>query len=163
MVRYSHVSLLIPCEINGADEITSYLGFQPSRIRESKMRTRQKDGRLQETITQAWMLDSPKDANANLTDRLYALADTIEPFSNRLLTLDSHHKRWIDIVYHTTPQHPNGITGAFDWFRMPATLMQRLALWNLDMSYEVFWFNHPEWKNPRSQNWWRKIFKPLSK
>src|SRR5271170_2010827 len=162
MVRYSHVSLLIPCEINEADEITAHLGFQPSRVREDKIKIRQKDGEFRETITRSWMLDSPKNENADPTERLYALADSIEPFSNRLLALDSHYRRWIDIVFHITPQHPHGITGEFDWFRMPATLMQRLASWNLDVSYEVFWFNHPEWKNPRVQKWWQQILKPLS-
>jgi hypothetical protein len=163
MVRYSHVSLVVPCEISEADQITDHLGLQPSRVRESKTQTRQKDHELQETIIRTWMFDSPENENANPTKRLFALADAIEPFSSRLQTLDARYKRWIDIVLHVTPQHPHGITGEFDWFTMPATLMRRLASWNLDVSYEVFWFDHPEWKKPRAQSWWQKLLKPQPK
>ncbi len=50
-----------------------------------------------------------------------------------------------DILYHITPQHARGVTGEFDWFRMPAELMRRYGAWDLDVSYESIWFDHPDW------------------
>jgi hypothetical protein len=104
------------------------------------------------------MFDTPKSAEeANPTGRLFALADAIEPFGERLLSLEGQFHRFVDIVYHVTPQHPNGITGEFDWFQMPAALMRRLVSWNLDVSYEAFWFNHPDWESPTRRSWFSKF------
>ena len=80
------------------------------------------------------------------TSRLEALADAIEPFAERLDLPHLNVKCCIDIVYHVTPQHVGGITGEFDWFRCPAKLMSRISGWGLDVSYESFWFDHPDWQ-----------------
>ena len=163
MIRYSHVSLIILCEtIAVADSISVHLQIKPSRVREDKTQSWSEEHGHKEKITYAWMLDSPKSAtDGDPTARLYALAELIEPFGEKLLTLDAKFKRWIDVLYHVAPQHPHGITGEFDWLRMPATLMKRLANLNLDVSYEAFWFNHPDWVSPQNRNWlkrtWRKI------
>jgi hypothetical protein len=159
MIRYSHVSLLISCKTKSdADLISAHLGIQPSQIRENKFQKWSKETGHSEVVSYSWVFDSPKSASeADPTGRLSALADAIEPFGERVLSLDSQFKRFADIVYHITPQHSNGITGEFDWFRMPAVLMRRLAAWNLDVSYEAFWFNHPDWVNPSSRNFLQKI------
>lgn len=165
MIRYSHVSLLILCRTKSeADWVTSDLGIQPSRVREDRLQRCSKEESRSETNSHTWVFDSPKTAEAaDPTGRLLALADAIEPFGERLLSLDAQFKRFIDIVYHVTPQHSNGITGEFDWFRMPASLMRRFVAWNLDVSYETFWFNHPDWASPTNRNllqrlsqWFRK-------
>ncbi|HTS16953.1 MAG TPA: hypothetical protein VMP11_05215 [Verrucomicrobiae bacterium] len=97
-------------------------------------------------ISSTWVFDSPKSAEAaDPTGRLVGLADAIKPFGERLLSLDTQFKRFVDVVYHVTPQHSNGINGGFDWLRLPAVLMRRFAAWNLDVSWETFWFNHPDW------------------
>jgi hypothetical protein len=93
------------------------------------------------------------------TARLWGLVDAIRPFSEQLVTLDERWKRWIDIVFHVTPQRAAGITGEFDWFRVPASVMKILGEWNLDVSYESFWFNHPDWKVPR-RTWWSRLRGP---
>ena len=149
MIRYSHVSLMIPCAAESAATITSGLGVQPTRIREEKLYVREA-GSSEQQIWHAWMLDSPKThTEGDPTVRLYALADAIEPFGSRLETLRPQFRAWIDIVYHITPQHPRGLKGEFDWFRMPAELMRRYAAWDLDVSYESFWFDHPDWVRPK--------------
>src|ERR1051326_4763664 len=128
MIRYSHVSLLIPCDTNGAAAITSALGVQPTRVRESRTQAQGDDGSWQESTHHTWMLDSPKShADGDPTARLCALADIIEPFAAHLQSLRPQFYPWVDIVYHITPQHPHGITGEFDWFRMAADLMLRFG------------------------------------
>jgi hypothetical protein len=150
MIRYSHVSLLIPCDSVSAATITTALGVEPTRIRKSKFQVRAKDGSFQDRVDHTWMFDSPKShTDGDPTARLYALADAIEPFAVRLPSIREEHKPWVDIVYHVTPQHPNGVTGEFDWLRMPAELMRRFGAWDLNVSYETFWFNHPDWDPKR--------------
>ena len=98
-------------------------------------------------LTHTWMLDSPLDATqGDPTTRLESLADAIEPIADKIVTLDDRFRRFFDIVYHVTPQHVGGISGEFDWFRCPADLMRRISGWNLDVSYEMFWFDHPDWE-----------------
>ena len=139
MIRYSHVSLLIPCDADSAATVTATLGVQPTRIRDTKTQGQADDGSWKESIHHTWMLDSPKsDTEGDPTARLYALADIIEPFASRLSSLRPRFDPWVDIVYHTTPQHPHGVTGEFDWFRMPSELMRRYSVWDLSISYEVF-------------------------
>lgn len=43
----------------------------------------------------------------------------IEPFGDRLATLNERYSRSIDILYHNTPQHPHGTLGEFDMFCTP--------------------------------------------
>jgi hypothetical protein len=161
MIRYSDVSLLILCRTKSeADWITSDLGILPSQVREDKFQHWSKEAGQAETNSYTWVFNSPKDAEtADPTGRLLALADAIEPFGDRLLSLDTQFKRFIDVVYHVTPQHPHGITGEFDWFRMPASLMRRFVAWNLDVSYEAFWFNHPDWVSPTNQSLIRRVLR----
>jgi hypothetical protein len=151
MIRYSHVSLLIPCDAESAATITALLGVQPTAVREGKTQGQREDGSWQESIHQTWTLDSPKShTDGDPTARLYALADIIEPFAPRLPSLRPRFSPFVDIVYHVTPQHPHGITGEFDWFRMPAELMRRYGMWDLSVSYESFWFDHPDWIHPQA-------------
>ena len=132
MIRYSHVSLLIPCAADSAGTITASLGVQPTRIRESKSHGQREDGSWRESTDCTWMLDSPMNhTDGDPTARLYALADVVESFSSRLPSLRPRFSPWIDIVYHITPQSPHGVTGEFDWFRMPAELMRRYSAWDL--------------------------------
>lgn len=153
MIKYSHVSLLILCKAEGVDIISAHLGCNPSRIDHVSQEGVPKTG-----LTHTWRLDSPLGhSDANPTSRLEALVTMIEPFAERLLTLDTAYQPFVDIVYHVTPQHLGGIMGEFDWFSLPAPLIRRLASFNIDVSYESFWFDHPEWKRIR-QPWWRRIF-----
>jgi hypothetical protein len=150
MIRYSHVSLSILCNTRqDADFVTAHLGTQPSQVRESKShRLSKKTGREERTHF-SWSLDSPKSAEqADPTGRLWALANAIEPFGERLLSLDAQFHRHASVIYHLTPQQPTGIAGEFNWLWMPAALMRRFTAWNLDVSYEVIWFNHPDWVKP---------------
>jgi hypothetical protein len=165
MIRYSHVSLFVHCKTRSeADLVTEHLGIQPSQVREDKYQQWSKERGQSEMVSYAWVLDSPKSAEqADPTGRLMALADVIEPFGERLLSLNSEFRRFVDIVYHVTPQHPDGITGEFDWFRMPAVLMRRVATWNLDVSFETFWFDHPDWVSPARRSWWKRVSQSLRK
>jgi len=155
MIRYSHVSLIITCDTTAeADAITAHLGVQPSRIRESKLQSWSKEKGRGEMISWSWMFDSPKGhTEADVPERLWTLAEAIEPFAERLRTLKSPHKPWVDVIYHNTPQHPHGVTGEFHWFRMPVEIMRRLSNWDLSVSYEVFWFDHPDWVRPQRKGW----------
>ncbi len=154
MIRYSHVSLLIPCDAAGVDLISAHLGCSPSRVDHDPNEEVPETG-----LTHTWRIDSPLGhSDADPTGRLDALLGMMEPFGERLLTLDTAYRRFVDIMYHVTPQDLGGISGEFDWFRLPASLIRRLAAFNIDVSYESFWFDHPEWKRIR-QPWWRKIFR----
>jgi hypothetical protein len=143
---------LIPCAADRAAAITALLGVEPTRVRESKSQGWHEDGSWKESTHYAWMLDSPRShTDGDPTARLDALADLIEPFAARLPSLRPQFSPWIDIVYHITPQHPHGVTGEFDWLRMPAELMRRYSAWDLSISYESFWFDHPDWVPPQPQ------------
>ena len=158
MIRYSHVSLLIPVDSESATIITAQLGVEPTRVRESKSQTRAADGIMRDISNHTWMFDSPKShTDGDPTARLYSLADAIEPFAARLPSIRPQFNPWIDILYHVTPQHPHGVTGEFDWFRMPAELMRRYGAWDLNVSYEAFWFNHPDWVSPSRRSWLDKF------
>ena len=154
MIRDSRVSLLIPCEADEVQAITDHLGIEATEVRQSCPRVRQPDGTMAEQLWHAWSLDSPMAADAgDATSRLWALIEVIRPSGERLISLDPKWKRFIDIVYRVTPQRPDGIAGEFDWFRVPATMMRILGEWGLDVSYEVFWHNHPDWKRPKRSLW----------
>ena len=147
MIRYSHVSLLIPCELADAAQITVQLGVSPSEVAESMIR--EAGDTMKEHVCHTWTLHAPMTADqGDPTARLWSLVEVIRPFADHLVALDGRWRRWIDIVYHITPQRAGGITGEFDWFQMPAGLMKLLGEWNLDVSYESFWFDHPEWQAP---------------
>ena len=143
MIKYSHVRLLILCNSDDVEKINSHLGVDPTEVKSD-------DGK---NFTHTWCLDSPMNADGDPTARLAALAEAIEPFADKVVSLDSKFPRFIDIVYHVTPQHVGGITGEFDWFRCPAQLMGKISGWNLDVSYETFWFDHPEWERLKLPCW----------
>ena len=151
MIKYSHVSLLILCDADGLKTIKDQLGVEPTEVKFDPDEEPPPTG-----LTHAWRLDSPKGTEGDPTARLAALADLIEPFSDKLMALDSRFPRFIDIIYHVTPQHVGGITGEFDWFQCPAPLMKRISGWDLDVSYESFWFDHPDWVRLR-EPWWRQM------
>jgi hypothetical protein len=162
MIRYSHVSLMILCDAENAATITSILGVQPTRVRESKTQHRRDDDSWEERTHYTWMLDSPMShTDGDPTARLYALADIIEPFAARLPSLAPQFQRWIDIVYHVTPHYPHGVNGEFDWFNLPLQLMRRYCAWDLSISYEAFWFDHPDWVSPKRRGWWRRVMELL--
>jgi hypothetical protein len=115
-------------------------------------------------ISFTWMFDSPKGPEeTDPTGRLFALADAVEPFGNQLLSLDAKFRSYVDILYHLTPQRPNRITGEFEWFQMPATLMRRFVNWNLDISYETIWFDHSDSENSVHRTWLQKASNGLRK
>lgn len=154
MIRYSHVSLLILCDAQGVDIITKHLGHSPTRVDHDPQEEPQPG-----SLTHTWRIDSPlSHTEANPTGRLEALVTAIEPFCQQLQTLDPAYRPFVDIVYHVTPQLLGGITGEFDWFQLPASLIRRLAAFNLDVSYESFWFDHPEWERIR-EPWWKRLFR----
>ncbi|HEY2415451.1 MAG TPA: hypothetical protein VGI40_24625 [Pirellulaceae bacterium] len=158
MIRYSHVRLQIPCDSASAATITAQLGVQPTAVEESKVHGQREDGSWQESTHHAWVLDSPlSQVDGDPTTRLSALADIIEPFALRLPSIRPHFRPFVDIVYHVTPQRPNGVMGEFDWFTMPAELMRRYGAWDLCVSYESFWFDHPDWVSPKQRGWWRRM------
>src|SRR5437588_9579767 len=125
MIRYSHVRLMIMCrEASDETYITDHLGVAASRIATAQGVQLQPDKSYASVTSRSWVFESPL-ADRDVSDRLAALADAIEPFAHKLLTLDSRLRPWIDVVYHNTPQHPHGITGEFHWFRMPVDIMRR--------------------------------------
>jgi len=155
MIKYSHVRLIILCDQTGLELISNHLQTIPTGTEKSESLPPPKE------LTHSWYLDSPVDAAAgNPTTRLEGLADLIEPFGDSLITLDSKYKRFVDIVYHVTPQHVGGISGEFDWFSCPAVLMSRISGWNLDLSYESFWFDHPDWERLKHP-WWERLLRRL--
>jgi hypothetical protein len=159
MIRYSHVSLIILCDTAAeADAVTAHLGIQPTRIRESKFQSwSQKEGKS-EKVSWRWTFDSPKNhTEAEVSERLWTLAEAIAPFSERLRTLKSSHKPRVDIIYHNTPQHPQRISGEFHWFRMDAQTMRRFSDWDLSISYEVFWFDHPDSVRLKLPSWFTRF------
>jgi hypothetical protein len=159
MIRYSHVSLVVLCDTAAeADAVTTHLGVQPTRIRESKAQSWCPKGGHGEKVSWSWTFDSPKShTEADVPERLWTLAEAIAPFAERLRTLKSAREPWVDVVYHNTPQHPHGITGEFHWFRMPVEIMRRFSVWDLSISYEVFWFDHPDWVSPKRSGWFRRF------
>jgi hypothetical protein len=164
MIRYSHVSLMIPCDADSAASITATLGVQPTRLLASKSNSLCGDGNWKQRLHHAWMLDSPKShAEGNPTVRLYALADLIDPIASRLAAIRPQFRPWIDILYHTTPQHRHGVTGEFDWIQVPADLMRRYGAWDLDISYESIWFDRPDRVRPIERNWFSWIIRAIGR
>ena len=152
MILYSHVSLKHICDTAAeAEAVTAHLGVQPTLIRESKSHSWSKEEGHAEHLSWTWMLDSPKShTEADLPERLWALAETIQPFADRLQTLKSG-RMWVDIIYHNTPQYPHGVKGEFHLLMLPPEIMRRYAEWNLMIGFEVFWFDHPDWVRPETQ------------
>jgi hypothetical protein len=108
--------------------------------------------------TFSWMLDSPKShTDGDQATRLYALADLIEPFALRLPNLRPRFNPRICIFYRFTPEHSRGINGGSDSFFMPAELMRRFGAWDLNVSYESFWFDATDQTRSRQPVWWRKV------
>jgi hypothetical protein len=157
MIRYSHVALIIPLEDSSGEAVTKHLGIVPTGVRESKGLRSSSAGVLVPHTSYCWFLDSKKDASYQPIERIHTLLEEIEPFADRLLTLDSKYRRWVDMVFHAVPQHPHGIMGEFDWLSLPADTMARISRLQLMLSYEVFWFDHPDWRLPWHKRLWRKI------
>jgi hypothetical protein len=156
MIRYSHVSLFIPCALADATQITAQLGVNPSEVKEWTIQSWEPSGTMKEEAQHTWTLHSPMTSDQGVpTARIWSLVEVIRPFAKRLVALDERWNRWIDIVYHVTPQRAGGITGEFDYFSVPATMMKLLGSWNLGVSYESFWFDHPDWQTP-PRSWWRR-------
>jgi hypothetical protein len=156
MILYSHVALIIPLAGPSGDAVTEHLGISPTKIRANKGYGRLRNGSPEEIMLYAWVLDSPKDVSHEPLVRINALLDAIETFSDRLRSLDKGFRRWIDVVYHVTPQHAHGITGEFDWVTLGHQTMGRMARLELMFSYESFWFDHPDWRLT-----WRKRLRRL--
>lgn len=160
MIKYSHIALIIPL-LKGdstGNNITQHIGISPTRIVEFKSQVNNGDDTFREELSYSWYLDSPKNEDYEPVVRLHALMDLIRPCIENIQSLEKPYSSWIDIIFHITPQHPHGITGEFNWFRLLSSLMKELGEWNLDLSHEVFWFNHPDWTNPK-QNFFKKLFK----
>lgn len=158
MIRYSHARLMISCKArDDAQVIDEALETDSGEVLEFKSQESTEEGGWIDRISYTWILDSPLGhGDGDAESRLTALADMIEPFSERLSQLRPRFDPWIDVVYHITPQHPHGVTGEFDWLRIPASVMRRFGAWDLSLSYETFWFDHPDW-SLRSQSWWSRI------
>lgn len=159
MIRYSHVALLIPLSEPSGREVSEHLGVTPTMVRESTGHQSGPDGLLVPYTSHTWQLDSKKDVSHQPVARIEALLDEVELFSERLLSLDPKFHRWIDMVFHVTPQHPHGVTGEFDWLSLPHQTMGRLSRLQLDLSYESFWFDHPDWHLA----WHQKLLRKLGK
>ena len=146
---------MIHCDQAGVDAISTHLNAEPSDVIEY-------EGPTPPTgFTHCWLFDSPMGHDdGDPTSRLEALADAIEPFAERLDLPHLNVKCGIDIVYYVTSQHVGGITGEFDWFRCPAKLMSRISGWGLDVSYESFWFDHPDWQRLKYP-WWRTLLRRI--
>ena len=151
MIKYSHVRLAIFCNAESVDHITRQLGVKPSHTKKIE-----RDALPAIELSHAWCLDSPLGVEGELTARLRALVDAIEPFADKLVSLDARFTRAIDILYHVTPQHVGGITGEFNGFLCPAELMSRISGWKLGLGYETIWFDHPQWQRRRLP-WWRRM------
>ena len=165
MIRYSHVSLIVLCDTAAeADAVTAHLGVQPTRIRESKSHSwSPKDGHS-EKISWSWTFDSPKShTEADVPERLWTLAEAIQPFAERLQTLKSSHKPWIDIIYHNTPQYPRGVKGEFHLLMLPAEIMRSYSAWDLMITFEVFWFDHPDWVSPATVGRFGRVLRRMKK
>ncbi len=148
---------MIHCDQAGVQAISDFLDAEPSEVIEY-------EGPPPPTgFTHCWTLNSPMGhEDGDPTTRLEALADVMEPFAKKLDSLPLNAKAGIDLVYHVTPQHVGGIAGEFDWFRCPAKLMSRVSGWGLDVSYECFWFDHPDWQRLKYP-WWRTLLHRLIK
>ncbi len=161
MVRYSHVALTILVEDPGGKEVSQYLGVLPTCVRESKgFRRNRSEAPLEAYTSYTWSFDSKKDISHQPIVRIHALLDEVELFSERLLSLDAKYHRWIDMLFHVTPQHSHGITGEFDWLSLPPKTMERIAKLQLSLSYEVFWLDHPDWRLPWHKRLLRKLKRP---
>lgn len=161
MILYSHVSLLLCCK-TAADAawVTTQLDVEPTRVREDKISTWSEETGHSEKSSFTWMLDSPKGhADGDPTARLYALAEVIGLFAERLSTVRPLLDPWVDIIYHVTPNYPDRITGEFDWFRIPAEIMRRYGAWDLSISYEMFWFEHPDKKLNAQRGWLTRLIR----
>ncbi len=153
MIRYSHVGLFIVCDETDVSAITEHLGCAPTKVDYEPSDPIRSTG-----LTHTWRLDSPQShSDGDPTARLEALLNIVEPFGDRLKTLDPRFSPWVDILFHVTPQRPHGVSGEFDWFRLPAPITKRLASLNLGLSYETIWLDHPDWKGYR-RPWWTKLF-----
>lgn len=158
MIKHSHFRLSIFCDEAGLSEVREHLAVSESNelVEFGTDEELSDQQRNQLVFSHHWHLNSPVGIEGCPTTRLEALVRAIEPFGDRLGTLDERFPRYIDVVYNVTPQHPHGILGEFDMYCTPAKLMPQLAAWNLDVHYETIWFNHPDWKTP-SSSWWKRL------
>ncbi len=156
MTKYSHFRLSIVCDEAGLQEVQEHLDVPMS----NELVDAGLDPEIHDPsavpFPYHWRLNSPLGAESGSPARFEALVDAIEPFGDRLATLDERFSRLIHILYHNTPQHPHGILGEFDMFCTPAKLMPQLAAWNVSVWYETMWFDHPDWESPRT-GWWKRL------
>jgi hypothetical protein len=166
MMYLSHCCLRIWSETAGAAEIetiTADLGCPPWEIVESPVTILKTDGSgsREDRVNYFCVLNSPLSAKqASPADRLLALIDVIRPFSERLASLDSRWGRTIDIVESFTVRP--GAAPDCDWFRIPAAAVKALGEWNVNFSYETFWFKEPDEK-PVRRTWWERCWQPKTK
>jgi hypothetical protein len=158
MVLHSHVSFVVLLHDPQGAEVTSHLGIAPTEIRQTKVQTNRDDRTMEEKTVYSWHLASPKDASCELTDRLAALVDLIGPLAPKILSLQPSYKRWIDVLYHVAPEKPDTLTGEFFWFTLTPSLMSQLGACKLNISHEIFWFDHPEAEAKRKRSWLPKFF-----
>jgi hypothetical protein len=160
MERFSHCRLKISsaaAEKAEIEAISAALGCQPSEVAESPVTILKTDGsgHREDRVYYFWVLNSPLSAKqASPADRLLSLIEVIRPFSERLTSLDAHWGRGIDMVesFSIRPApYP-----AFDWFRLPASAIKTLGEWNVDFSYETFWFSEPD-QSPVHRRWWERL------
>ncbi len=135
MIQYSHVCLAIPCWTERPDVLSEHLGVVPTRILKEVTYQRPDNKTMEEVILSTWVLDSPSAIDASdIAGRLWGLANVIAPFAERLLRLPTRYRRWIDILYCSTPS--DQCTFA-ERFRVPASLLQQFGAWHLDLACEI--------------------------
>jgi hypothetical protein len=157
MVLHSHVSFVVLLSDPEGADVTSHLGVSPTEIKKTTVQTNREDSAPEETTVYSWHLASPKDASFELTDRLTALIELIAPLSPRILSLQPSYKRWIDVLYHVAPDKPGRLTGEFFWFVLQPALMSQLGACKLNISHEIFWFDHPDTEAKKKQSWLAKL------
>ncbi|MGJ8640446.1 MAG: DUF4279 domain-containing protein [Opitutaceae bacterium] len=154
MIKYSHIALIIPLQSEDGRDVTNHLELEPSQIRESKGSSWSETEGRKEHTSYSWMLESELNADHRPIDRIHNLLEQIESQKENILSLDKKYSRWIDVLFHVTPQRPHGVTGEFDWITLPHQTMRRMSDLELSISYESIWFNHPDW----NRSWLWKAF-----
>ena len=151
MITYSHVALIVSLGHESGQGVTQHLGLSPTKIRESTMQRRDDAGVMRPVGGALWMLNSPMDASHQPLERIHSLLDLVEPIGDRIATLDVKYSRWIDMVFHVRLRSEQGID--FDWLSLPHQTMHRISTLRLNLSYEVFRFNHSQ-----VRPWYKRFF-----
>ena len=126
--------------------------------------TQPEDGPQQEVTYYTWILDSPRaEPDADVTKRLLALANVIEPFGEKLLQLPPQFKRRVEILYHKGPDKKSNSETEKERLRLPASLMESFARWGLDLVYDVAWSNDAKRPVPEPPGLLRRVTQMLGK